>query len=186
MSIFTLHVTWSYIEVWNEASMGSMTGSRITDPMKSKLHPRQERLWCYTRNAFRDEDDFWYTTKPVGVNKMDTFLQDLSQNAGCLEYIPIIHWGPRQQHYCISKTSQHSPYNPLLVTRVSPPYPSIREHPQSRRFKWPHLSISISQAKNQEETRQQRQSQSPWRILEFPFDVIVIGTKWRHVLFLLW
>ena len=62
--------------------MGSMTGSRITDPMKSKLHPRQERLWCYTRNAFRDEDDFWYTTKPVGVNKMDTFLQDLSQKCG--------------------------------------------------------------------------------------------------------
>ena len=48
----------------------------------SKLHPRQERLWCYTRNAFRDEDDFWYTTKPVGVNKMDTFLQDLSQKCG--------------------------------------------------------------------------------------------------------
>ena len=45
----------------------------------SKLHPDQDRFWCYAKNTYCTEDECWYTLKPVGVNTMAKFLPELSR-----------------------------------------------------------------------------------------------------------
>ena len=46
----------------------------------SKLHPEQNRFWCYPRDSFYTEDEVWYTRKPVGINTLCRFLPDLSRH----------------------------------------------------------------------------------------------------------
>ena len=48
----------------------------------SKLHPGQDRLWCYPRDSFRSDDEFWFTAKPMGVHPLSTFMKDLSKKCG--------------------------------------------------------------------------------------------------------
>ncbi|KAK7094075.1 hypothetical protein V1264_007745 [Littorina saxatilis] len=47
-----------------------------------KLHPESERLWCYPRDSFHDEDTTWYTCKPVGKHGLQQFLPKLSKQCG--------------------------------------------------------------------------------------------------------
>ena len=49
---------------------------------KSKLHPDQERFWCYPKDAYHPDDVTWYTKKPVGHNTLSTFLPTLSEKVG--------------------------------------------------------------------------------------------------------
>ena len=48
----------------------------------SKLHPNQDRLWCYPKDSYDSNDECWFTMKPVGVNTLRLFLSDLSKKCG--------------------------------------------------------------------------------------------------------
>ena len=70
----------------SQAHTGFMTETGTTNcpvasftKFLSKLHPDQNRLWCYGRDAFDPNDNVWYTRKPVGINTLDKFLPELSQ-----------------------------------------------------------------------------------------------------------
>lgn len=72
-----------------EAFGGFMPETRTPDcPVASfekyreRLHPDQERFWCYPRDSFLESDAVWYTKRPVGVNTLQQFLPRLSKKCG--------------------------------------------------------------------------------------------------------
>lgn len=82
-------LTKNHREDDTEAHGGVMVATPTDDcPVKSflkyrsKLHPDQERFWCYPKDTFREDDECWYTKKPVGANTLANFLQNLSEKVG--------------------------------------------------------------------------------------------------------
>lgn len=48
----------------------------------SKLNPECEALFQYPKRNWRPSDKIWYENRPLGINKLSTFMKDISSAAG--------------------------------------------------------------------------------------------------------
>ena len=73
--------------VEKEARMYSASEDPLFDGLNclknyiQKLNPNCEAFFQYPKRAVKPEDDVWYEKKPLGVNKLDGMMKEISKLA---------------------------------------------------------------------------------------------------------